>query len=218
MITGKKVKKALKGEFSRSKLRVRLTTGEMLAILREKNELTQNQLAQKAGLTQATISSLESNRISLGVQDFDENVQRAINRIQSEEQTGEVVRAARAHGVRSINIDLILKRLLEKGRIVYKRAYCDWAQYRGDVREFHARGIELVDLEAEEVDLAGPARHAGKLSVGVLALPLVAQEARSLEQRDHPARFVLERREQPLGVAEPLPGFHGRAVPAAVHA
>jgi uncharacterized protein (TIGR00288 family) len=47
---------------------------------------------------------------------------------------------------RSINIDLILKRLLEKGRIVYKRAYCDWAQYRGDVREFHARGIELVDI------------------------------------------------------------------------
>jgi len=47
---------------------------------------------------------------------------------------------------RTINIDLIIKRLLEKGRIVYKRAYCDWSQYRGDVREFHARGIELVDI------------------------------------------------------------------------
>ncbi len=47
---------------------------------------------------------------------------------------------------RQINIDLILRRLLEKGRIVYKRAYCDWNQYRGDVREFHARGIELVDI------------------------------------------------------------------------
>lgn len=47
---------------------------------------------------------------------------------------------------RTINIDLILKRLLEKGRIVYKRAYCDWSQYRSDVREFHARGIELVDI------------------------------------------------------------------------
>jgi DNA-binding XRE family transcriptional regulator len=34
----------------------------------EGNELTQNELAQKAGLTQATISSLESNRISLGVE------------------------------------------------------------------------------------------------------------------------------------------------------
>ena len=46
----------------------------------------------------------------------------------------------------TLDIDLILKRLLEKGRIVYKRAYCDWSQYRGDVREFHARGIELIDI------------------------------------------------------------------------
>jgi uncharacterized protein (TIGR00288 family) len=45
-----------------------------------------------------------------------------------------------------LNMDLILKRLLEKGRIVYKRAYCDWSQYRSDVRDFHARGIELVDI------------------------------------------------------------------------
>ena len=27
-------------------------------------------------------------------------------------------------------IQLVLKRLLEKGRIVYKRAYCDWSHYR----------------------------------------------------------------------------------------
>jgi uncharacterized protein (TIGR00288 family) len=45
-----------------------------------------------------------------------------------------------------LNIDLILRRLLEKGRIVYKRAYCDWSQYRNDVREFHSRGIELIDI------------------------------------------------------------------------
>ncbi|MHA7839622.1 MAG: NYN domain-containing protein [bacterium] len=45
-----------------------------------------------------------------------------------------------------LNIDLILKRLLEKGRIVYRRAYCDWSQYRNDVRDFHARGIELIDI------------------------------------------------------------------------
>ena len=67
MTTGKKVKSALNEEFTRAKRRVRLTTGEMLSILREKNELTQNQLAQKSGLTQATISSLESNRLNLGV-------------------------------------------------------------------------------------------------------------------------------------------------------
>ena len=44
------------------------------------------------------------------------------------------------------SIQLILKRLLEKGRIVYKRAYCDWSSYRSEVREFHAQGIELVDI------------------------------------------------------------------------
>jgi len=43
-------------------------------------------------------------------------------------------------------IELVLKRLLEKGRVVYKRAYCDWSNYRPAVREFHGHGIELVDI------------------------------------------------------------------------
>jgi len=43
-------------------------------------------------------------------------------------------------------IGLVLKRLLEKGRVVYKRAYSDWSNYRRDVREFHSEGIELVDI------------------------------------------------------------------------
>ena len=43
-------------------------------------------------------------------------------------------------------IQLVLKRLLEKGRIVYKRAYCDWRNYPDAVREFHAQGIELIDI------------------------------------------------------------------------
>ena len=45
-----------------------------------------------------------------------------------------------------LKIDLVLKRLLEKGRIVYKRAYCDWSNYREDVRDFHMNGVELVDI------------------------------------------------------------------------
>jgi uncharacterized LabA/DUF88 family protein len=43
-------------------------------------------------------------------------------------------------------IELVLKRLLEKGRIVYKRAYCDWSRYRPATREFHGHGIELIDI------------------------------------------------------------------------
>jgi oxygen-independent coproporphyrinogen-3 oxidase len=47
------------------------------------------------------------NRISLGVQDFDPEVQKAVNRIQPEAQTVEVIEAARGAGFRSISIDLI---------------------------------------------------------------------------------------------------------------
>jgi len=43
-------------------------------------------------------------------------------------------------------IELVLKRLLEKGRVVYKRAYCDWSRYSNAVREFHSHGIGLVDI------------------------------------------------------------------------
>jgi oxygen-independent coproporphyrinogen-3 oxidase len=47
------------------------------------------------------------NRASLGVQDFDPEVQRAVNRIQSVEETLRVIDACRAEGFRSINVDLI---------------------------------------------------------------------------------------------------------------
>ncbi len=48
-------------------------------------------------------------------------------------------------------IDLVLKRLLEKGRIVFKRAYCDWNRYRGAVREFHSQGIEMIDIPSSKM-------------------------------------------------------------------
>jgi oxygen-independent coproporphyrinogen-3 oxidase len=47
------------------------------------------------------------NRISLGVQDFDAEVQKAVNRVQPEHETRAVIDAARAAGFRSISIDLI---------------------------------------------------------------------------------------------------------------
>jgi uncharacterized protein (TIGR00288 family) len=43
-------------------------------------------------------------------------------------------------------VRLVLRRLLEKGRIVFKRAYCDWRNYRDAVQDFHAQGIELIDI------------------------------------------------------------------------
>ena len=53
------------------------------------------------------LRDLGFNRMSLGVQDFDPRVQRAVNRIQTEEQTFAVLDAARGNGFKSVSIDLI---------------------------------------------------------------------------------------------------------------
>ena len=55
----------------------------------------------------AELARIGFNRASLGVQDFDPLVQAAVNRIQSVEETRDVVDACREHGFRSVNIDLI---------------------------------------------------------------------------------------------------------------
>ena len=57
--------------------------------------------------TIALLRGIGFNRISLGVQDLEERVQRAVNRLQPEEQTLAIMDAARAHGFKSINTDLI---------------------------------------------------------------------------------------------------------------
>ena len=55
----------------------------------------------------ALLAHLGFNRMSIGVQDFDGEVQRAVNRIQSYRETRSAIDAARAHGFGSINMDLI---------------------------------------------------------------------------------------------------------------
>jgi oxygen-independent coproporphyrinogen-3 oxidase len=55
----------------------------------------------------AFLAQLGFNRVSLGVQDFDPAVQRAINRLQSLEQTLDLIDECRDSGFRSLNIDLI---------------------------------------------------------------------------------------------------------------
>jgi oxygen-independent coproporphyrinogen-3 oxidase len=62
-------------------------------------------VVEKGGI--AHLRGLGFNRISLGVQDLDEKVQKAVNRIQSLELTSAVIDDARRVGFRSINVDLI---------------------------------------------------------------------------------------------------------------
>jgi oxygen-independent coproporphyrinogen-3 oxidase len=57
--------------------------------------------------TIAFLRELGFNRLSLGIQDFDAAVQKAVNRIQSEDETRAVFEAARTYGFKSINADLI---------------------------------------------------------------------------------------------------------------
>jgi oxygen-independent coproporphyrinogen III oxidase len=53
------------------------------------------------------LRELGFNRMSLGVQDFNHEVQKAVNRIQSKEQTLNALTAARDFGFKSISVDLI---------------------------------------------------------------------------------------------------------------
>ncbi len=57
--------------------------------------------------TIALLAEIGFNRASFGVQDFDPAVQRAVNRIQPYEMTRDVILASRAHGFKSLNVDLI---------------------------------------------------------------------------------------------------------------
>lgn len=69
MITGKKVKEILKnGSFAPAKTLVAVSPGRSLRIIRELQELSQNELAKLSGLPQSTISGMESGRINIGVE------------------------------------------------------------------------------------------------------------------------------------------------------
>lgn len=68
MTTGKRTRAALKGRFVAAPSRHQLSVGQSVRIARELNELSQNQLADRAGIAQSTISAIEKNRIKLGAE------------------------------------------------------------------------------------------------------------------------------------------------------
>ncbi len=66
---GKKVQEALRrGEFTKSVVRIKITSAEIVRILREKNEFSQSELAERTSLTQSTISNIENARTQLGAE------------------------------------------------------------------------------------------------------------------------------------------------------
>ncbi len=48
--------------------------------------------------------------------------------------------------IKKLDINLILERLLEKGKIIVKKAYADWERYSEYKKPFHEAAIELIDI------------------------------------------------------------------------
>ena len=46
----------------------------------------------------------------------------------------------------NFNIQMVLERLLDKGKIVVKKAYSDWDRYKADRRGLHEAGFELIEI------------------------------------------------------------------------
>lgn len=55
-------------QFTKAKRRVSLTVGESVRIVRELQEFSQTDLANRTGIPQSTISAIENNRVNLGVE------------------------------------------------------------------------------------------------------------------------------------------------------
>ena len=55
-------------EYRKAKRRVDVSIGESVRIMRELQELSQNELAARTGIPQSTISAIERDRVNLGVE------------------------------------------------------------------------------------------------------------------------------------------------------
>jgi transcriptional regulator with XRE-family HTH domain len=55
-------------QFRTAKKRITVSVGESVRIVRELQGLSQNQLAERTGIPQATLSAIENDRVRLGVE------------------------------------------------------------------------------------------------------------------------------------------------------
>jgi uncharacterized LabA/DUF88 family protein len=85
-------------------------------------------------------------------------------------------------GISVPNFDLrpALDRLLEKGKVIFRRAYCDWSRFRDAKGHLHEFGVELVDVP--------PSTRAGKNSAD---MRLVIDALELCYAREHINTFVI---------------------------
>ena len=55
-------------DYKIAKRHIEVTVGESVRIVRELQEMSQNDLAKATGIPQSTISAIENNRVNLGVE------------------------------------------------------------------------------------------------------------------------------------------------------
>jgi len=73
---------------------------------------------------------------------------------------------------KKFDINLVLQRLIEKGRLVFKKAYADWTRYSEYKREFHEAAIELIDIPQRNYS----AKNSADIRMVVDAMDLVASK------------------------------------------
>jgi uncharacterized protein (TIGR00288 family) len=57
-----------------------------------------------------------------------------------------VALGARDAKLDGFDIGLVIARLLDKGKVVVKKAYADWDRYKGDRRKLHEAAFELIEI------------------------------------------------------------------------
>jgi uncharacterized protein (TIGR00288 family) len=61
-----------------------------------------------------------------------------------------VALGAREAGLR-FDVNLLLQRLLEKGKVIVKKAYADWGHYKEYMADLHGAAIELIEIPSPKV-------------------------------------------------------------------
>jgi uncharacterized protein (TIGR00288 family) len=91
-----------------------------------------------------------------------------------------IARGVKEAQYKAFEIKLVLERLLEKGKIIVKKAYADWERYSDFKRPFHEAAIEMIDIPQKY--------YAGKNSADIK----MAVDAIDLcYSRDHVDTFVI---------------------------
>lgn len=57
-----------------------------------------------------------------------------------------LVSGGRGHAKSEFDINKVLERLVEKGKLIVKKAYADWSRFAKQKEQFHGAAIELIEI------------------------------------------------------------------------